>query len=154
MNRGTACVSSQVGCSLSCKFCHTGTMDKSRLRNLTSGEIVAQVMQQRLSMNDFPSTRGEHFVSNIVMMGMGEPLYNYRNVKKAIETLMHSGGLSFSRRKITLSTSGVVPLIVKLGEDLGVSLAISLHAVNNDLRNELVPINKTYNLESLLEACR
>lgn len=141
--RGTLCVSSQVGCTLTCKFCHTGT--QTLVRNLTAGEIVAQFMLVKKQLNH---------LTNIVMMGMGEPLYNYDNVKKALQIIMHTKGLNLSKRRITLSTSGVVPMIAKCAEDLAVNLAISLHATNDELRNILVPLNKKYPIAELLQACR
>lgn len=147
-DRGTLCVSSQIGCTLTCKFCHTGT--QRLVRNLETKEIVGQLLIARDLLGDFASTR--HAITNIVMMGMGEPLYNYDNVYRALTILME--GCGFSKRKITLSTSGVVPMIQKCGEELGVNLAISLHAVRNDLRSQLVPLNKKYPIEDLLEACR
>ena len=150
--RGTLCVSSQVGCILSCKFCHTGT--QTLVRNLTVAEIVGQFMVARDVFGEWPAPEGNRHVSNIVMMGMGEPLYNYENVKKALMLIMDPQGLNLAPRRITLSTSGVVPHIVQCGEELGVSLAISLHAVTNELRNELVPINRKYPIEELLTACK
>lgn len=150
--RGTLCVSSQVGCMLSCKFCHTGT--QTLVRNLTVSEIVGQFMVARDVFGEWPTPHGNRHVSNIVMMGMGEPLYNYENVKKALTLIMDPQGLDLAPRRITLSTSGVVPHIVECGEDLGVSLAISLHAVTNELRNILVPINRKYPIEELLAACK
>jgi 23S rRNA (adenine2503-C2)-methyltransferase len=153
--RGSVCVSSQVGCSLTCSFCHTGTMPKSKLRNLTAGEIIGQLMTAKRAVGDFTIANTEQRrVSNIVFMGMGEPLLNYRNVKKALETIMDETGLSYGRRKITVSTSGVVPMIERLGKDTGVNLAISLHAVRDDLRDELVPINKQFPLHFLIDACK
>jgi 23S rRNA (adenine2503-C2)-methyltransferase len=151
-DRGTLCISSQVGCTLNCHFCHTGT--QKLVRNLEASEIVQQVLICRDALEEWPSPQDGRMLSNIVMMGMGEPLYNYDNVVKALKIIMDPEGISISKRRITLSTAGVVPLIEKCGEDLGVNLAISLHAVNNDLRNVLVPINKKYPLEALLEACR
>ncbi len=161
-DRGTLCVSSQVGCTLTCTFCHTGT--QKLVRNLTAGEIVLQVLMARERLGDYPGGErptdgivpraGIRSVTNVVMMGMGEPLYNYDNVKKAMLLMSDGEGISLSRRRITLSTSGVVPFIPKIGEETGVMLAISLHAVNDELRNELVPINKKWPLEELLEACR
>jgi 23S rRNA (adenine2503-C2)-methyltransferase len=150
--RGTLCVSSQVGCTLSCKFCHTGT--QTLVRNLTVAEIVGQFMVARDVFGEWPAPEGNRHVSNIVMMGMGEPLYNYENVKKALMLIMDPQGLDLAPRRITLSTSGVVPHIIQCGEELGVSLAISLHAVTNELRNELVPINRKYPIEELLAACK
>lgn len=152
VDRGTLCVSSQIGCTLTCKFCHTGT--QKLVRNLTSAEIVGQMMIARDVFNEWPSPIGQRHVSNIVMMGMGEPLYNYDEVKKALQIIMDNQGISLSRRRITLSTSGVVPMMQKCGEELGVNLAISLHAVRDDLRNELVPLNKKYPLQQLIQACR
>lgn len=150
--RGTLCVSSQVGCTLTCKFCHTGT--QMLVRNLAPSEIVAQFMHAKDSFADWPSTKENRKLTNIVMMGMGEPLYNYENVAKALKIIMDPGGLGLSKRRITLSTSGVVPYIARCGEELGVNLAISLHAVSDELRSHLVPINKKYPLKELLEACR
>ncbi|RFC65084.1 23S rRNA (adenine(2503)-C(2))-methyltransferase RlmN [Fulvimarina endophytica] len=159
--RGTLCVSSQVGCTLTCTFCHTGT--QRLVRNLTAGEIVSQVLLARDRLGDFPDAdtpagaivpNEGRLVSNVVMMGMGEPLYNFDNVATALGVMSDGDGLSVSKRRITLSTSGVVPEIVRAGEETGVMLAISLHAVNDELRDELVPINKKYPLEKLLEACR
>ncbi|MFN7039435.1 MAG: 23S rRNA (adenine(2503)-C(2))-methyltransferase RlmN [Alphaproteobacteria bacterium] len=150
--RGTLCVSSQIGCTLSCKFCHTGT--QKLVRNLTANEIVSQLLIARDRLEEWPSTREIRMISNIVMMGMGEPLYNYDNVKTALQILMDNEGIAISRRKITLSTSGVVPMIEQCGRELGVQLAISLHAVRDDLRNELVPLNKKYPIKDLLDACR
>lgn len=152
VDRGTLCISSQIGCTLTCKFCHTGT--QKLVRNLTSAEIVGQLMAARDVFQEWPTPFGRRHVSNIVMMGMGEPLYNYENVAKALKIIMDEQGISLSRRKITLSTSGVVPLMEQCGRELGVQLAVSLHAVRNDLRNVLVPLNKKYPIEELLEACR
>jgi 23S rRNA (adenine2503-C2)-methyltransferase len=152
IDRGTLCVSSQIGCTLTCKFCHTGT--QKLVRNLTSAEIVGQMMAARDVFNEWPTPFERRHISNIVMMGMGEPLYNYENVSKALKIIMDEQGISLSRRKITLSTSGVVPLMEQCGKELGVNLAVSLHAVRNDLRNILVPLNKKYPIEELLEACR
>lgn len=159
--RGTLCISSQVGCTLTCTFCHTGT--QTLVRNLTSEEILAQLLVARDHLGDFPDvdtpqgaivpSEGRK-ISNIVMMGMGEPLYNYENVKTALLIASDGDGLALSKRRITLSTSGVVPFIEKTGEDIGCILAISLHATNNELRDVLVPINKKYPLETLLQACR
>ncbi|WP_193174436.1 23S rRNA (adenine(2503)-C(2))-methyltransferase RlmN [Oricola nitratireducens] len=159
--RGTLCVSSQVGCTLTCTFCHTGT--QRLVRNLTSEEIVSQLLLARDRLGDFPDkdtpqgaivpSEGRK-VSNVVMMGMGEPLYNYDNVRDALLVFADGDGLSLSKRRITLSTSGVVPGIVKIGEETGVMLAISLHATNDELRDVLVPINKKYPLKDLLDACR
>ena len=151
-DRGTVCLSSQVGCTLNCTFCHTGT--QALVRNLTSGEIIGQLMIVMDHLNDWPSGKNNRKVTNIVMMGMGEPLLNYEEVSKAIKIMMSDDGIAISRRKITLSTSGIIPNIEKTGVELGVNLAISLHAVNDKVRNQLVPINKKYNLESLINACR
>ncbi len=162
-DRGTLCVSSQVGCTLTCTFCHTGT--QKLVRNLTSQEIVQQLVVARDRIGDFPgltaptdgllpSGEGVRAVSNIVFMGMGEPLYNFDNVRDAIGVMSDGDGLSLSKRRITVSTSGVVPQIPTLGEEAGTMLAISLHAVRDDLRNTLVPLNKKYNIRDLLEACR
>jgi 23S rRNA (adenine2503-C2)-methyltransferase len=148
-DRGTLCVSSQVGCTLTCSFCHTGT--QRLVRNLTAGEIVGQVMLARDRLGDWPG--GRH-VTNIVMMGMGEPLYNFEAVRDALLIVADSAGIGISRRKITLSTSGVVPNIARAGAEIGVMLAVSLHAVRDDLRNELVPLNRKYPIADLLEACR
>jgi 23S rRNA (adenine2503-C2)-methyltransferase len=151
-DRGTLCVSSQVGCTLTCKFCHTGT--QRLVRNLTAAEIVGQVMLARDALGEWPSPQDDRQLTNIVLMGMGEPLYNYDNVATALKIVMDHEGLSLSRRKITLSTSGVVPMIRRCGDELGVNLAISLHAVTDELRDALVPLNKKYPLAELLEACR
>jgi 23S rRNA (adenine2503-C2)-methyltransferase len=151
-DRGALCVSSQVGCTLTCSFCHTGT--QTMVRNLGAGEIVAQVMAARDDLGEWPSPKSDRLISNIVMMGMGEPLLNYDNVAKALKIVMDGDGISISRRRITLSTSGVVPLMEKCGEELGVNLAVSLHAVRDDLRDELVPINRKYPIAQLLDACR
>lgn len=151
-DRGTLCVSSQVGCTLTCKFCHTGT--QKLVRNLTANEIVGQVMNARDHLGEWPSPPDGRMLSNIVMMGMGEPLYNYDNVAKALKIIMDSEGISISKRRITLSTAGVVPMIERAGQELGVNLAISLHAVTDDLRNEIVPINKKYPIAQLMQACR
>jgi len=150
--RGSLCVSSQVGCTLTCSFCHTGTM--KLVRNLTAAEIVQQFIVARDALGEWPTQKEARLLSNIVMMGMGEPLFNYDNVVKALKIIMDSEGLSLSKRRITLSTSGVVPKMKQLGEDLGVNLAISLHAVTDELRNELVPLNKKYPIAELLQACR
>ncbi len=150
--RGTLCISSQVGCTLTCKFCHTGT--QRLVRNLSSAEIVGQVLLAMDEIRDWPSASENRLLTSIVLMGMGEPLYNYDNVKKAINIIMDHSGISLSRRRITLSTSGIVPEIQKCGEELGVNLAISLHATNDILRNELVPINKKYDIKQLLDAVR
>jgi 23S rRNA (adenine2503-C2)-methyltransferase len=158
--RGTLCVSSQVGCSLTCSFCHTGT--QVMVRNLTAEEIVSQVVVARERLGDFPASDKTdgilpsegRLVTNVVMMGMGEPLMNYEAVRDAMQIFADGDGLSLSRRRITLSTSGVVPMIPRIGADTGVMLAISLHAVRDDLRDVLVPINKKYKIAELLEACR
>ena len=151
-DRGTLCVSSQVGCTLTCKFCHTGT--QRLVRNLSAGEIVGQVMTARDAIGEWPSPQDGRLLSNIVMMGMGEPLYNYDNVAKALKIVMDHEGISISKRKITLSTAGVVPMIGRAGAELGVNLAISLHAVNDELRDKIVPINKKYPIAELMQACR
>ena len=151
-DRGALCVSSQVGCTLTCSFCHTGTM--KLVRNLTAGEIIAQMLVARDTINEWPSPKGNRMISNIVMMGMGEPLLNYDNVAKALKIIMDGEGISLSKRRITLSTSGVVPKIHHCGEELGVNLAISLHAVTDDVRDILVPINKRYPISELLQACK
>jgi len=151
-DRGTLCVSSQVGCTLTCKFCHTGT--QRLVRNLDAAEIVGQVMVARDALGEWPSPQDDRQLTNIVMMGMGEPLYNYDNVAKALKIAMDGEGLSVSKRKITLSTAGVVPMIERCGTELGVNLAISLHAVTDELRDVLVPLNKKYPLAELLAACR
>lgn len=152
VNRGTLCISSQIGCTLTCKFCHTGT--QKLVRNLTSSEIVGQVMMARDIFNEWPTPMGQRHVSNVVFMGMGEPLYNYDQVSQAIQILTDQNGICLSKRKITLSTSGVVPMIERCGKELGVHLAISLHAVRDNLRDELVPLNKKYPIAELLNACR
>ena len=149
-DRGTLCVSSQVGCTLNCTFCHTGT--QKLVRNLTAQEIVAQVVVAKDCLQEWnPEPRQ---ITNIVMMGMGEPLYNFENVRDGIITMADDAGLSISKRRITLSTSGIVPMIKSAGEEIGSMLAISLHATQNDLRNEIVPINKKYPIEELLDACK
>jgi 23S rRNA (adenine2503-C2)-methyltransferase len=179
-DRGTLCVSSQVGCTLNCRFCHTGTM--RLVRNLTVGEIVGQVMLARDALGEWPKGSMAGFrddededdgidaggdkdgrvgdyasdgrlLTNIVMMGMGEPLYNFDNVRDALKLVMDGDGLALSRRRITLSTSGVVPLMVRAGAEIGVNLAVSLHAVTKEVRDEIVPINKKYGIEELLAAC-
>lgn len=152
-DRGTLCVSSQVGCTLNCSFCHTGT--QRLVRNLTAGEIVGQIMVARDRLNDWADREdGTRRVTNIVMMGMGEPLYNFDAVRDALLIVGDNEGIGISRRRITLSTSGVVPNIVRAGEEIGVMLAISLHAVRDELRNELVPLNRKYPIKELLQACR
>ncbi len=171
-DRGTLCISSQVGCTLNCRFCHTGTM--RLVRNLTPGEIVGQVMLARDDLGEWP--RGVmdfadeeetenareynqayksdgRLLTNIVLMGMGEPLYNFDNVRDAMKVVMDGAGLALSRRRITLSTSGVVPMIARAGEEINVNLAISLHAVNKQTRDEIVPLNRKYSIEELLQAC-
>jgi 23S rRNA (adenine2503-C2)-methyltransferase len=164
-DRGTLCISSQVGCTLNCTFCHTGT--QRLVRNLTAGEIASQVMLARDRLADWttlneqnsdPSAAGggerKRLVSNVVMMGMGEPLYNFEAVRDGLDVVADGEGLSISKRRITLSTSGVVPNIVRAGDEIGVMLAVSLHAVTDELRNELVPLNRKYPLRELLDACR
>src|ERR1700687_2069972 len=148
-DRGTLCVSSQVGCTLTCSFCHTGT--QRLVRNLTAGEIVGQVMVARDGLGDWPG--GRH-VTNVVMMGMGEPLYNFEAVRDGLLIVGDNEGIGMSRRKITLSTSGVVPNIARAGAEIGVMLAVSLHAVTDELRDELVPLNRKYPIAELLDACR
>ena len=170
-DRGTLCVSSQVGCTLNCRFCHTGTM--RLVRNLTAGEIVGQVMLARDSLGEWPKSGQADLVAlddelvdedggysadgrlltNIVMMGMGEPLYNFDNVRDALKLVMDGDGLALSKRRITLSTSGVVPQMERCAEEIGVNLAVSLHAVTKEVRDEIVPINKKYGIEELLQAC-
>ena len=160
-DRGTLCVSSQVGCTLNCTFCHTGTM--RLVRNLEPEEIVGQVMLARDALGEWPK-EGEpqsrstysaegRMLTNIVMMGMGEPLYNFDNVRDALKIVMDGDGLGLSKRRITLSTSGVVPMMARAGEEIGVNLAVSLHAVTKEVRDEIVPINRKYGIEQLLEAC-
>src|SRR5271155_760681 len=157
-DRGTLCISSQVGCTLTCTFCHTGT--QRLVRNLTAGEIVGQVVLARDRLNDWQRAAGavgepeKRLVSNIVMMGMGEPLYNFEAVRDGLNVIADGDGLSISKRRITLSTSGVVPNIARAGDEIGTMLAISLHAVTDELRNELVPLNRKYPLRALLAACR
>ena len=165
-DRGTLCVSSQVGCTLNCRFCHTGTM--RLVRNLTPGEIVGQVMLARDALGEWPKgamdgldddedeggySSDGRLLTNIVMMGMGEPLYNFENVRDALKLVMDGDGLALSKRRITLSTSGVVPMMARCGEEIGVNLAVSLHAVSKEVRDEIVPINRKYGLEELLQAC-
>lgn len=171
-DRGTLCISSQVGCTLNCRFCHTGTM--RLVRNLTPGEIVGQVMLARDALGEWPkgvmdfTDEGEtentkeynqayksdgRLLTNIVLMGMGEPLYNFENVRDAMKIVMDGDGLALSRRRITLSTSGVVPMIARAGAEINVNLAISLHAVNKETRDEIVPLNRKYSIEELLQAC-
>ncbi len=160
-DRGTLCVSSQIGCTLTCTFCHTGT--QRLVRNLSAAEIVGQVMVARDRLGEWPDAArpqaatlpdGARMISNIVFMGMGEPLYNFDNVKTAIDTIADGEGLSIGKRRITVSTSGVVPMIEPLGREAGTMLAVSLHAVRDELREELVPLNKKYPIAELLEACR
>jgi 23S rRNA (adenine2503-C2)-methyltransferase len=151
-DRGTLCVSSQVGCTLNCRFCHTGT--QNLVRNLTPFEIVGQIMVARDSLNDWPSTGENRRITNIVMMGMGEPLYNFDNVKAALAIVADGDGLALSRRRITLSTAGVVPMIPKAGAEIGSMLAISLHAARDEVRDVIVPLNKKYPIAELLDACR
>jgi 23S rRNA (adenine2503-C2)-methyltransferase len=153
-DRGAVCLSSQVGCTLSCRFCHTGTQRLTR--NLGSAEIVGQFMGVRDAYGEWPSPQGEtpRLLSTIVLMGMGEPLYNYNNVAKAMVIVMDNEGIGLSRRRITLSTSGVVPMMDRVGAELGINLAVSLHAVWNELRDELVPLNRKYPIEELIAACR
>ncbi|MEP2102865.1 MAG: 23S rRNA (adenine(2503)-C(2))-methyltransferase RlmN [Parasphingorhabdus sp.] len=171
-DRGTLCISSQVGCTLNCRFCHTGTM--RLVRNLTPGEIVGQVMLARDALGEWPKgvmdfadeeeaentkeynqayKSDGRLLTNIVLMGMGEPLYNFDNVRDAMKVVMDGAGLALSRRRITLSTSGVVPMIARAGEEISVNLAISLHAVNKETRDEIVPLNRKYSIEELLQAC-
>lgn len=174
-DRGTLCVSSQVGCTLNCRFCHTGTM--RLVRNLTPGEIVGQVMLARDALGEWPRGNGTmaeaipddadfddeddgsaytpdgRLLTNIVMMGMGEPLYNFDNVRDALRLVMDGDGLALSKRRITLSTSGVVPMMARAGEEIGVNLAVSLHAVTKEVRDEIVPINRKYGIDELLQAC-
>jgi 23S rRNA (adenine2503-C2)-methyltransferase len=153
-DRGAVCISSQVGCTLSCKFCHTGT--QKLVRNLGAAEIVGQFMAARDAYGEWPSPQGEtpRLLSTIVLMGMGEPLYNYENVARAMQIVMDNEGIALSRRRITLSTSGVVPMMDRCGEELAVNLAVSLHAVRDELRDEIVPLNRKYPIKELLAACR
>jgi 23S rRNA (adenine2503-C2)-methyltransferase len=155
-DRGTLCVSSQVGCTLNCSFCHTGT--QRLVRNLTPTEIVGQVMIARDRLNEWQTKPGSpetpRLISNVVMMGMGEPLYNFEAVRDAIQVIADGDGLGISKRRITLSTSGVVPMIERAGTEIGSMLAVSLHAVRDELRNELVPLNRKYPIAQLLDACR
>ncbi len=153
-DRGAVCISSQVGCTLSCRFCHTGTQRLTR--NLGPAEIVGQFMAARDAYREWPSPKGEtpRLLSTIVLMGMGEPLYNYANVARAMTIVMDNEGIALSRRRITLSTSGVVPMMDRAGAELGVNLAVSLHAVRDDLRDELVPLNRKYPIAELIAACR
>jgi 23S rRNA (adenine2503-C2)-methyltransferase len=151
-DRGALCVSTQVGCTLTCSFCHTGTMPL--VRNLGAPEVIAQMLVARDSLAEWPTACEGRLFSNIVVMGMGEPLFNYDSTVAALRLAMDEQGLNLSRRRITVSTSGVVPRIEQLGPELGVGLAISLHAVRDELRDELVPINRKWNIEALLNACR
>ena len=151
-DRGTLCISSQVGCTLTCSFCHTGT--QNLVRHLSVGAITGQVMLAMDELGDWPAGKPGRRLTNIVLMGMGEPLFNYENVASAIRIIMSGEGVGVSKRRITLSTSGVVPEIASCGAELGVNLAISLHAVRDELRDELVPINRKYPLAELIEACR
>ncbi|MFQ3596147.1 MAG: 23S rRNA (adenine(2503)-C(2))-methyltransferase RlmN [Sphingomonadaceae bacterium] len=150
-DRGTLCVSSQVGCTLNCRFCHTGTM--KLVRNLTAGEIVGQVLLARDALGEWPSAPEGRLLTNIVMMGMGEPLYNFENVRDALRIVMDGDGLALSKRRITLSTSGVVPMMARAGAEIGVNLAVSLHAVSKEVRDEIVPLNRKYGIPELLAAC-
>ncbi|WP_093255027.1 23S rRNA (adenine(2503)-C(2))-methyltransferase RlmN [Rubrimonas cliftonensis] len=159
-DRGTLCVSSQVGCTLTCSFCHTGT--QKLVRNLTAAEIVGQILVCRDDLGEWPkpgerpqaSIDGRRLLSNIVLMGMGEPLYNFEGVRDAMKLAMDGDGLSLSRRRITLSTSGVAPMIPRWGAEAGTLMAISLHATTDDVRDQLVPINRKWNIAALLDACR
>ncbi|WP_136443341.1 23S rRNA (adenine(2503)-C(2))-methyltransferase RlmN [Pacificoceanicola onchidii] len=157
-DRGTLCISSQVGCTLTCSFCHTGT--QKLVRNLTAAEIVGQVMMARDDLDEWPEPgvgtgdAGPRLLSNIVLMGMGEPLYNFDNVRDAMKVVMDGEGIALSRRRITLSTSGVVPEIAKCAEEIGCLLAVSFHATTDEVRNKLVPINKRWNIEALLNSLR
>jgi len=150
--RGTLCVSSQVGCTLTCRFCHTGT--QRLVRNLGPAEIVGQVMLAKDHFGEWPASRPERAITNLVFMGMGEPLYNYENVAKAIRIIKDGEGLGISKRKITLSTAGVVPMMQRCGEELGVNLAVSLHAVIDEIRDVIVPLNRKYPIAELMAACR
>jgi 23S rRNA (adenine2503-C2)-methyltransferase len=151
-DRGALCISSQVGCTLTCRFCHTGT--QPLVRNLGPGEIVGQVMAARDALGEWPSPAEGRMISNIVVMGMGEPLYNFENVAAALRIVMDAEGIAISKRRITLSTAGVVPVMKRCGEELGVSLAVSLHAVTDELRSRLVPLNRKYPIAELMAACR
>ena len=156
-DRGTLCISSQVGCTLNCRFCHTGT--QALVRNLSSAEIVGQILAARDDLDDWPgpgrkATVGTRQISNIVLMGMGEPLYNFENVRDAMKIAMDGEGISLSRRRITLSTAGVVPEIARVGREINCRLAISLHATTDEVRNRLVPINRRWNIAALFEELR
>jgi 23S rRNA (adenine2503-C2)-methyltransferase len=151
-DRGTLCVSSQVGCTLNCRFCHTGT--QKLVRNLNPYEIVGQLMVARDALEDWPSTKENRKITNVVMMGMGEPLYNFDNVKAALAIVADGDGLALSKRRITLSTAGVVPMIERAGNEIGSSLAISLHAARDEVRDVIVPLNKKYPIAELMQACR
>jgi 23S rRNA (adenine2503-C2)-methyltransferase len=157
-DRGTLCISSQVGCTLTCSFCHTGT--QKLVRNLTAGEIIGQVMLARDDLDEWPTkgqgfgTEGPRLLSNIVLMGMGEPLYNFDNVRDAMKIAMDGEGIALSRRRITLSTSGIVPEIHKTAQEIGCMLAVSFHATTDEVRDKLVPINRKWNIAALLEALR
>ena len=151
-DRGTLCISSQIGCTLTCSFCHTGT--QRLVRNLKASEICGQVLLAMDELGDWPAGKPERRLTNIVLMGMGEPLFNYDEVKKALLLIMWGEGLGLSKRRVTLSTSGIVPEIEKCGDELGVNLAISLHAVRDDLRDVLVPINRKYNIQTLVDCVR
>jgi 23S rRNA (adenine2503-C2)-methyltransferase len=152
VDRGALCLSSQIGCTLNCSFCHTGT--QKLVRNLTANEIISQVMVARDSYSEWPSGSKDRLLTNIVMMGMGEPLFNFEQVAKAIKIIMDGEGIAISKRRITLSTSGVVPMMERCGVELGVNLAVSLHASRDELRDVLVPINKKYSIKNLLAACQ
>ncbi len=151
-DRGTLCISSQVGCTLTCRFCHTGT--QALVRNLDAFEIVGQIMVARDALGDWPSTKEKRRITNVVMMGMGEPLYNFDNVKNAIAIIADGDGLALSKRRITLSTAGVVPMIERAGAEIGSMLAISLHSARDEVRDLLVPLNKKYPVKELISACR
>ena len=151
-DRGTLCISSQVGCTLTCTFCHTGT--QRLVRNLSVAEICGQILLAMDELGDWPAGKPDRRLTNIVLMGMGEPLYNYDNVSAALKMIMSGEGIALSKRRITLSTSGILPEITRCGEELGVNLAISLHAVHDELRDVLVPINRKYKLASLLDTVR
>ena len=151
-DRGTLCVSSQVGCTLTCRFCHTGT--QKLVRNLNPDEILGQLLIAKDALEDWPSTAPGRKVTNVVMMGMGEPLYNFDHVKAALAIVMDGDALALSKRRVTLSTAGVVPMIARAGHEIGSSLAISLHAVRDEIRDQIVPINKKYPIAELIEACR